>query len=96
MTHSFFSVISISFNEQQTFEPLKELTCHSLADSIGIIGFVTESLEQFSLVNTTLDWAFGHMYLGFHPAQIRCVTLEVGLGFLIMMIGTVSLIEYLF
>lgn len=91
-----FSVISISSNEQQTFEPLKELTYHSLADSIGIIGFITESLEQFGLVKTALDWAFGHVYLGFHPAQIRCVTLEVGVGFLIMMIGTVSFIESIF
>lgn len=79
MIHSFlFSVISISSNEQQTFEPLDELTCYIVwLMVLGIIGSVTESLGQFGLVETTLDWVSGLMCLGFHDAKVRCVTLEM-------------------
>ena len=83
MIHSFlFSASSISSNEQQTFEPLDELTCYIVWLMVsGIIGSVTESPGQFGLVETTLDWVLGLMCLGLRDAKVRCVTLEMSATF---------------
>lgn len=79
MTRSFlFSVTSISSNDQQTFEPLKELTCHNLADSIGIIGYVTESLSHCIRLGIW-TYVFGFSSCPNQMCDFRSGTLEVGL-----------------